>query len=72
MTIKIDFEFDTPHGKFRDALHLPDNHSFSDAEIEAMKEQRRDNWIAVVTAPPVEEPEPEFVEIDGVKYIKAG
>lgn len=70
--MKIDFEFDTPHGKFRDALHLPDNHSFSDAEIEAMKEQRRDNWIAVVTAPPVEEPEPEFVEIDGVKYIKAG
>ena len=70
--MKIDFEFDTVHGKFRDALHLPDNHSFSDAEIEAMKEQRRDNWIAVVTAPPVEEPEPEFVEIDGVKYIKAG
>ena len=70
--MKIDFEFDTPYGKFRDALHLPDNHGLSDAEIEAMKEQRRDNWIAVVTAPSVEEPEPEFVEIDGVKYIKAG
>lgn len=69
--MKIDFEFDTPHGKFRDALHLPENHDFSDAEIEAMKVQRRDNWIAVVTAPSVEEPEPEFVEIDGVKYIKA-
>jgi hypothetical protein len=69
--MKIDFEFDTPYGKFRDALHLPDNHGLSDAEIEAMKEQRRDNWIAVVTAPSVE-PEPEFVEIDGVKYIKAG
>jgi hypothetical protein len=68
--MKIDFEFDTPYGKFRDALHLPDNHGLSDAEIEAMKEQRRDNWIAVVTAPSVEEPEPEFVEIDGVKYIK--
>jgi hypothetical protein len=70
--MKIDFEFDTTHGKFRDALHLPDNHGLSDAEIETMKVQRRDNWIAVVTAPPVEEPEPEFVEIDGVKYIKAG
>ena len=70
--MKINFEFDTPYGKFRDALHLPDNHGLSDAEIEAMKEQRRDNWIAVVTAPSVEEPEPEFVEIDGVKYIKAG
>ena len=70
--MKIDFEFDTAHGKFRDALHLPDNHGLNDAEIEAMKVQRRDNWIAVVTAPSVEEPEPEFVEIDGVKYIKAG
>lgn len=69
--MKIDFEFETPHGKFADALHLPDNHTFTDAEIEAMKVQRRDNWIAVVTAPPVEEPAPEFIEIDGVKYVKA-
>jgi hypothetical protein len=35
-----------------------------------MKEQRRDNWIAVVTAPPVEA-EPEYIEIDGVRYVKA-
>lgn len=68
--IKIDFEFETPHGKFADALHLPDDHTFTDAEIQAMKEQRRDNWIAIVTAPPVEEPAPEFIEIDGVKYVK--
>ena len=53
--IKIDFEFDTPHGVFRDALHLPDNHGLTDSQIQAMKEQRRDNWIAVVTAPPAEE-----------------
>ena len=65
--IKIDFEFTTPHGKFRDALHLSDNHGLSDAEIEAMKEQRRDNWIAVVEAPSVE---PDTVEIDGVTYEK--
>ena len=65
--MKIDFEFDTAHGKFRDALYLPDNHGLSDAEIEAMKEQRRDNWIAVVTAPSVE---PDTVEIDGVTYEK--
>jgi hypothetical protein len=68
--IKIDFSFDTPHGKFADALHLPDDHGFTEAEIEAMKEQRRDNWIAVVTAPPVEA-EPEYIEIDGVRYVKA-
>jgi hypothetical protein len=68
--MKIDFSFDTPHGKFADALHLPDDHGFTEAEIEAMKEQRRDNWIAVVTAPPVEA-EPEYIEIDGVRYVKA-
>jgi hypothetical protein len=55
--MKIDFEFDTPHGVFRDALHLADNHTFSDAEIQAMKQQRVDNWIAVVTAPPAEAPQ---------------
>ena len=49
--MKIDFEFDTPHGLFRDALHLPDDHAFTDDEIQAMKQQRVDNWIAVVTAP---------------------
>lgn len=54
--IKIDFEFDTLHGVFRDALHLPDDHSFTEEEILAMKVQRRDNWITIVTAPPVEEP----------------
>ncbi len=54
--IKINFEFDTPYGVFRDALHLPVDHTYTDAEIQAMKEQRRDNWIAIVSAPPVEEP----------------
>ncbi len=67
--IKIDFSFDTPHGKFADALHLPDDHGFSEAEIEAMKEQRRDNWIAVVTAPPAPEPET-TKEVAGEVYQK--
>ena len=53
--MKIDFEFQTPHGVFRDALHLPDDHAFTEAEIEAMKQQRVDNWIAAVTAPPTED-----------------
>lgn len=69
--VKIDFEFDTPHGVFRDALHLPDDHSFTEDEIQAMKQQRVDNWIAIVTAPPVEELAPEYVEIDGVRYVRA-
>jgi hypothetical protein len=53
--MKIDFEFETTHGLFRDALHLPDDHAFTDDEIQAMKQQRVDNWIAVVTAPSAEE-----------------
>lgn len=57
--IKIDFEFDTKHGKYRDALHLPDNHTLTEAEIQAMKEQRRDNWIYIVDNPP---PPPEETE----------
>lgn len=54
--IKIDFEFDSQYGVFRDALHLPDDHGMTEAEIQAMKQQRFDNWIAIVTAPPVELP----------------
>lgn len=53
--MKIDFFFDTQYGKFCDALHLPDDHTFSEEEIQALKQQRLDNWIAVVTAPPSEE-----------------
>lgn len=54
--VKIDFEFDSTYGVFRDALHLPDDHGLSDAEIDAMKQQRFDNWLAIVNPPPVEEP----------------
>jgi hypothetical protein len=67
--MKIDFEFQTEHGIFRDALHLPEDHGLTEAEIDAMKVARRDNWIAVVTAPPVEE-ESDYIEIDGVRYAK--
>lgn len=53
--MKIDFEFQTNYGMFRDALHLLDDHGLTDEHIEAMKVERRDNWIAIVSAPPVEE-----------------
>lgn len=68
--MKIDFEFQTEHGLFRDALHLPDDHGLTDEQIEAMKAERRDAWIVVVTAPAVEEPEQDYIEIDGVRYAK--
>ena len=53
--MKINFFFDTQYGKFCDALNLPDDHTLTDAEIEAMKQQRLDNWIAVVSYVPTEE-----------------
>lgn len=54
--MKIDFEFQTPYGKFADALWFSDDQNLpSDAEIEAMKQQRLNNWIAIITTPPVEE-----------------
>ena len=69
--MKIDFEFETEYGVFRDALHLPDDHAFSEDEITAMKQQRVDNWIAVITAPSQEVIAPaDFIEVDGVQYAK--
>jgi len=64
--MKIDFSFDTQYGKFADALHLPDNHTLTDAEIEAMKQQRLDNWVAVITAPP-----PDVVDVEVIDITQA-
>jgi len=61
--IKIDFEFDSPHGVFRDALHLPDDHTFTDDEIQAMKQQRYDNWWAIVNAPPADVVDVEVTDV---------
>jgi hypothetical protein len=49
--IKIDFEFDSPYGVFRDALHLPDDHGLSEAQTEALKQERLDNWLAILSMP---------------------
>lgn len=64
--VKIDFEFETTHGTFRDALYLPEGHSFTEDEIEGMKQERLNNWLSVVENPP----ELETVEINGVIYEK--
>lgn len=74
--MKIDFErHHDKWGKFADALHLPDNHTFTLTQIEAMKDQRFNNWINIIENPTpsesVSEPE-EYIEINGVKYVKAG
>lgn len=59
-TIKIDFKFDTVYGVFCDALHLPADHSYTDDQIAAMKQERLDNWLFAVENPP----ESEMTEAD--------
>ena len=70
--IKIDFEFETSWGMFRDALHLPEDHTFSESDIADMKRERLNNWLAIVNAPPQENPEPppsNQMIIDGYEYL---
>lgn len=66
--IKIDFEFESQFGIYRDALYLPENHNFTEEEIEEIKTERLNKWLNVIENPPT--PEPEFVELDGVQYQK--
>ena len=53
--MQIDFEITGGGYTLRDALHLPDDHTYTDDEILAMKQQRFDNWYTIITTP-VEEP----------------
>ena len=48
--MKIDFEITKNGMTYRDALHLPDDHTMTQAEIEAMQMERFNNWVAFVEA----------------------
>jgi hypothetical protein len=51
--IKIEFEFDTKYGTYRDALYLPEDHGMTGEQINAMKQERVDNWMNIVENPPL-------------------
>jgi len=72
--MKIDFEFETKYGVFRDALHLPDDHTFTETELNYLKKERLDNWIAILEAPPTPEVESvtqqNSIEVFGKIYEK--
>lgn len=55
--LKVDFEFETKYGKFADAIWYPEDAPMSEEEIEAEKQRRLANWIAIVENPPAPEPE---------------
>jgi hypothetical protein len=52
--MQIRFSYETKYGMFSDALNLPDDHQFTEEELTAMKEQRRDNWIAYIDSTQIE------------------
>ena len=48
--IQINFTKQTPSGAtYSDALYLPANHTFTEEEIEAMKQKRYDDWYEYIT-----------------------
>jgi hypothetical protein len=49
---KIDFEFDSPYGVFRDALYFEEDQVPDAATVEAAKQERFNNWLAIVTPQP--------------------
>jgi hypothetical protein len=62
--MKIDFEVETQYGKFCDALYFDEMPE--ESVVEAMKQERVNNWIAIVSAPPVSD----YIMVDGVQYEK--
>ena len=55
--MQIRFSFETNYGLFSDALNLDEGHSFTDDEIEAMKQERLTNWISALENQQTEETE---------------
>jgi hypothetical protein len=53
--ISIDFSFESQYGLYSDALILEDNHTFTDQEIENMKQQRFNNYLNLFIEVPVVE-----------------
>ena len=46
--MKIDFSINTEFGIFNDALILDDDITYLDNDIEIMKQNRLNNWLAIV------------------------
>lgn len=53
--MQIKFSYETKYGIFSDALNLPDDYTYTDIEIEAMKESRRDAWISYIDSTQIDE-----------------
>lgn len=59
--MQIRFSFQTKYGTYSDALNLPEDHQYTEQEIEDMKIARRDKWVAYIDSTQIEEPAPEEI-----------
>jgi hypothetical protein len=48
---KIDFHVETKYGTYKGAISLPGGATLTDEEIEAEKQRRVANWIALIETP---------------------
>lgn len=62
--IKIDFERTDGTYTLRDAIVLPDTHKLTSEEIEQIKEDRWNNWITMITTPPVDVVPPDVIDAE--------
>jgi len=63
------FSIDTEHGTYTSALNLADDVIYSNEEIETMKQQQLDNWIAAITAPYIDVPIEEVIIEDLIEEV---
>lgn len=63
--VKIDFEYTTAYGVYKDALYLPEDHEYTQEQIVSMQTERLNQWIKNIESPTVQN---EYVDIDGVQY----
>lgn len=51
---QIIFEYTTKYGVFRDAIYLPEDHNLTDQDIDALKQERLDQWFKAIEEIPQE------------------
>ena len=52
----LQFSYETKYGTFSDALVLPDDHTYTNDDLEKLKLQRRDNWISYIDSTQIQTP----------------
>lgn len=59
--MQIRFSYDTKYGTFSDALYLDDDHGLTETEIEGIKQQRCQNWVAYIDSTQIASQNPDII-----------